>query len=87
MKKDPYEAKLLEQLQSGQYTAMNNTDDTVVLKIEKDKNKELLSLKNSNDISELLYTKLRSTGSQPANLYGLAKEHKKDATLRPQKFK
>ena len=55
---------------------MNNTFDSVVSKIEKDINKELLSLIKNKDISEHLYTKLRSTGSQPARLYGLAKIHK-----------
>ena len=43
-----YEAKLLELLQSDQIKAMNNTDDLVVLKFEKNINKELLSLKKSN---------------------------------------
>ena len=35
MKKNRYEAKLLEHLQSDKTKAMNNTDDSMVLKIEK----------------------------------------------------
>ena len=56
---------------------MINTDDSVVLKIEKVIKKELMNLKKNNDISEHLYTKLRSIGSQPACLNGLANVHKK----------
>ena len=81
--KDQYEAKLQELLQSDQFKAMNNTDDSEMLRIEKHINKELLSLKKSNDTSEHLYIKLRSTGSQPAQSNGLTKEHKKDISLRP----
>ena len=36
-----------------------------------------------DDITDGSYTSLRSTGSQPAQLYGLAKVHKKDRPLRP----
>ena len=83
MKQDQHEARLLELLQSDPFKAMNNTVDSVLLKIEKDINKELLSLKKSNDRSEHLNTKMRSAGSQAARLYGLAKVHKKDIHLRP----
>ena len=34
-------------------------------------------------ISDKIYQRLRSAGSQPARLYGLAKVHKKDTPLRP----
>ena len=69
IKKDQYEAKQLEFFHSEQFQARNNTDDSVVLKIEKKINQKPLSLKKSKDISEHLYTKLRSTGCQPAGLF------------------
>ena len=56
---------------------MINTDDSVVLKIKKVIKKELMNLKKNNDISEQLYTNLRSLGSQPARLNGIAKIRKK----------
>ena len=46
------------------------------MKIEKDINKELLAMKKKDEISEAMYNSLRSTGAQPARLYGLAKVHK-----------
>ena len=53
------------------------------MKIEKDINKELLAMKKKDEIDEALYSRLRSTGGQPARLYGLAKVHKKGTPLRP----
>ena len=53
------------------------------MKIEKDKNKELLAMKKKDEISEALFTRLRSTGAQTARLYGLAKVHKQGTPLRP----
>ena len=46
-------------------------------------NKELLAMKKKDKISEALYTRFRSTGAQPARLYGLAKVHKQGTPLRP----
>ena len=40
-------------------------------------------MKKKNEISEALYTRLRSTGVQPARLYGLAKLRKQGTPLRP----
>ena len=62
---------------------MNNTDDSVVLKVEKDNSKELLRMKKSNHISENLYNKLWSTDSKPARLYCLKKLHKQNIPLQP----
>ena len=45
---------------------MNNS---VVQKIEKKLNKELLTKNKWDDITDGSYTSLRSTGSQPAQLY------------------
>ena len=36
-----------------------------------------------DEITDGLYARLRSTGSQPPRLYGLAKLHKKNTPLRP----
>ena len=69
IKKDQYEAKQLEIFQSDQFEVRNITDDSVVLKIEKEITKKPLTLKKSKDLSEHLYTKLRSTGSEPARLF------------------
>ena len=49
------------------------TTDEVILKIEKELNKELLAMNKRDEISDNLYSKMRSTGGQPARLYGLAK--------------
>ena len=43
------------------------------MKIEKKINKELLAMNKKDEISEALCVRLRSTGAQPARLYGLAK--------------
>ena len=36
-----------------------------------------------DEISDQLYSNMRSTGGQPARLYGLAKVHKDEIPLRP----
>ena len=42
-----------------------------------------MSLVRAGKISSDLYSKCRSTGAQPARLYGLAKVHKQKKPLRP----
>ena len=83
MKKETYEKKLKQLLQAEQFSERKNLTDSVIMKIEKDINKELLAMKKKDEISEALYTTLRSTGAQPARLYGLAKLHKQGTPLRP----
>ena len=51
------------------------------MKNETDINKELLEMKKKDQIGEALYTRLRSTGAQPARLYRLAKVHKEGTPL------
>ena len=51
--------------------------------MKKNISKELIAMKKKNEISEALYTGLRSAGAQPAKLYGLAKVHKEGTPLRP----
>ena len=55
----------------------------LLLRIERDINKELLTMRKKDDISENLYTRSWSTGRQPGRLYRLAKVHKKSTPLRP----
>ena len=82
MKKATYEKKLKDLLQADQFSERKNLTDSVIMKIEKDISKELLAMKKKVMISEALYTRLRSTGAQPATLYGLAKVHKQGTPLR-----
>ena len=83
MRKDTYENKLSDTLDSNQFSKSKGTSDAIVLKIERDINKELLAMRKKVEISESLYTRMRSTGGQPARLYGLAKVHKVNTPLRP----
>ena len=41
------------------------TTDEVTLKIEKELNKELLAMNKRDEISDQLYSKMRSTGGNP----------------------
>ena len=83
MKKKTYGKKLKDFLQAEQFSERNNLTDSVIMKIEKDINKELLAMKKKDEISEAMYNRLISTGAQPARLYGLAKVHKQGTPLRP----
>ena len=81
--KGHYENKLSDTLDSNQFSKSKGTNDAIVLKIERDINKELLAMRKKDEISESLYTRMRSTGGQPARLYGLTKVHKVNTPLRP----
>ena len=59
------------------------TTDEVILKIEKKLNKELVAMNKKDQISDQLCSEMRSTGGQPARLYGLAKVRKAETPLRP----
>ena len=83
MKKETYEKKLKDLLQAEQFSERKNLTDSVIMKIEKDINKELLAMKKKDEISEAMYNRLRSTGAQPARLYGLAKTQKQGTPLLP----
>ena len=83
MRKDTYENKLSDTLDSNHFSKSEGTSDAIVLKIERDINKELLAMRKKNEISESLYTRMRSTGGKPARFYGLAKVHKVNTPLRP----
>ena len=53
------------------------------MKNEKELNKEHLNMRKKGKIPFKVYEALRSTGAQPAKLYGLAKVHKNETPLRP----
>ena len=83
MKKETHEKKLKDLLQAEQFSERKNLTDSVIMKIEKDINKELLAMKKKDEVNEAMYDRLRSTGVQPARLYGLAKVHKRGTPLHP----
>ena len=83
MKKKTYERKLKDLLQAEQFSERKNLTDSVIMIIEKDINKELLAMKKKYESSEAMCNRLKSTGAQPARLYGLAKVHKQGTPLRP----
>ena len=66
-----------------QFQKINGAKDEIVIKNEKHIIDSLQQLRKQKKISDKIYRRLRSTGSQPARLYGLAKVHKKDTHLRP----
>ena len=83
MRKDTYENKLSETLDSNQFSESKDTSDAIVLRIERDINEELLATRKKDEISENLYTRMRTTGGQPARLYGSAKMHRVNTPLKP----
>ena len=82
IKQKTYEEKLKDFLQVEKISESKNLTDSVILKIEKVMNKELPAMKKKDEISEALYTRLKSTGAQPARLYGLAKVNNQGLPLR-----
>ena len=54
MKKEKYEKKLKGLLQAEQFSERKNLTDSVIMKIEKDINKELLAMKKKDEISEAI---------------------------------
>ena len=83
MRKDTYENKLSDKLDSSQSSESKRKSDATILKVERDINKELLAMRKKDEIGENLYTRKSSTGAQPARLYVLAKAHKENTLLRP----
>ena len=73
MRKDTYENKLSDTLDSNQFSKSKETKDAIVLKIERSINKEFLAMRKKDEISENLYTKMRSTGGSLAGFMGLRK--------------
>ena len=52
MRKQTYESKLESWLQSAQFVKKDATTDKVILKIEKELNKELLAMNKRDEISD-----------------------------------
>ena len=83
MKKSTYREKLNEVLNSDQFQKIDGAKKELLIKNEKQINNSLQPLMKQGKISDKIYQRLRSTGSQLARHYGLAKVHKKDTPLRP----
>ena len=83
MKKSMYAEKLEKVLDCEQFRKLEKSFDNIVMKNEKELNKEFLDMRKKGKIPVKVYEALRSTGAQPARLYGLAKVHKKETLLRP----
>ena len=79
-----YNERLLEVLNGEQFKPFDDSrKKDVLIAIESTFNRNLVSLVRAGKISSDLYSKCRSTGAQPARLYGLAKVHKQNTPLRP----
>ena len=81
MDKKEYKMKMKEILNDKSIFEIIDKDPTIE---QEDKlNRKLLKLKKENFITEEEYQFCRSTGSQPARIYGLPKTHKTGVPLRP----
>ena len=79
-----YSERLLEVLNGEQFKPFDDSrKKDALIAIESTFNRNLMSLVRAGKISSDLYSKCRSTGVQPARLYGLAKVHKQKTPLRP----
>ena len=78
MKKSLYAEKLEKVLDCKQFRKLDRSCDGIVMKNEKGLNEDLLDMRKKK-IPVNDYEALKSTGEQPARLYGLAKGHKKKA--------
>ena len=66
MRKKKYELKLESLLQSAQFLKTEATIDEVILKIENELNRELLAIIKRDEMNDQLFSKMRSTGCNPA---------------------
>ena len=83
MKQKTYSDKLNEILSSSQFEPHNGESDDLTIRTEKLINSSLHQLMKQGKISEKIYHRLRTTGSQPARFYNLAKLHKIGTPLQP----
>ena len=65
MRKQTYESKLEPLLQSAHFVKKDANTDEVILKIEKEINKEIIAMNKRDEISDQLYSKMRSIGGNP----------------------
>ena len=68
MRKDNYENRS-DTFDSNHFSKSKGTSKAIVLKIERDINKELLAMRKKDEINENLYTKMRSTGGSRQALW------------------
>ena len=71
-RKSTYSQKLHNDLKSDQFQEINGATDEIVIKYKKLINNSQQQLMKQGKISDNIYKRLRSTGSQPGKLYGLA---------------
>ena len=81
MDKDDYDNKMLNILNDQNTFKIMEVDETI--KQEDKLIRKLKQLKDDGFINEKEYNYCRSTGSQPARIYGLPKIHKTGVPLRP----
>ena len=62
IRKQTYEPKLESLLPSAQFAKNDASTNEVILKIEKEFNKQLLALNKIDEMSDQLFSKMRSTG-------------------------
>ena len=83
LKQTTYSDKLNEILGSSQFETRNGKSDDLTVRTQKPINSSLHKLMKQENVSEKIYHRLRTTGSQPATLYGLAEVHKIGTLLWP----
>ena len=81
MKKSTDAKKLEKVLDCKQFRKLEKSCNNIVMKNEKELNKELLDMRKKGKIAVRVYEASRSTGAQPTRLYGWAKVHKKETLL------
>lgn len=87
--RDTYVQKMMHILSDSSkfklYSQSSRSDKDPFILAEERFNRSLLRLRNAGDITDSVYQKIRSVGSQPARLYGLPKVHKNrtDPPYRP----
>ncbi|XP_075257722.1 uncharacterized protein LOC142349793 [Convolutriloba macropyga] len=83
MKQTTYWDKLNEIPSSSQFERRNGENDDLTIRTEKLMNSSLHQLMKQGKICEKIYHRLRTTGLQPATLFGLANVHKIGTPIRP----
>ena len=83
MKQTTYLEKLNEILGSSQFEPRKGESDEITIRTEKLINSSLHQLMKQGEISEKIYHMLRTSGWQPARLYGFVNVHKIGTPLRP----
>ena len=86
MKREQYCEKMNDIIKLPQFKKVVNERKNArspVLKEEDRVMSKLKSLLDEDKIGQVLFDKMKPTGSQPARLYGLAKVHKNNTPMRP----